>query len=161
MRKNVILGLVILATVTLAFAGCATTIVDKSVPVEQRAILYLRSQDSNDTIHSVDGKKLGFLGMFAGPKGVGGGAFKKQLKPTVQIPPGKHEIEAYARRTLKGSDYYKVTYDFAPGGKYLVSVEAGGDVKKVDNMEDWKKMAKDNAKWELKIEPINGPIPKY
>jgi len=108
---------------------------DKSVPEEQRATLYLVGSDYS--IKKVDGKSLpGAFGIFAADaKGTGGGVFKKKLKPTAQIPPGEHKIEVDVSAncaSIAGANPFSsacsptVTHNFEPGKKYKISYDVVG-----------------------------------
>jgi hypothetical protein len=120
----------------LALIGCASgpAVMDKSVPEEQRATLYLVGSDYS--IKKVDGKSIpGAFGIFAADaKGTGGGTFKKKLKPTAQIPAGTRKIEVDVSAncgSLNPNPFSdactpSITHDFEPGKKYKIKYEMVG-----------------------------------
>jgi len=119
---------------TLVLIGCASgpAIMDKSIPEEQRATLYLVGSDYS--IKKVDGKSIpGAFGIFAADtKGTGGGVFKKKLKPTAQIPPGEHKIEVDVSANCASVNPFgdactpTVKHDFEAGKKYKIQYDVVG-----------------------------------
>jgi len=131
--------LIITLAATLVFTGCASgpAIMDKSVPEEQRASLYLVGSDFS--IKKINDKSIpGTFGIFpADAKGTGGGTFKKKLKPTVQIPPGESKIEVDVSANCASPNPFggackpTVTHNFEAGKKYKIKYEVTTEGKLV------------------------------
>jgi len=129
MKKLISLAII----ATIALTGCASgpAIMDKSVPEEQRATLYLVGSDYS--IKKVDDKSIrGAFGIFAADtKGTGGGVFKKKLKPTLQIPSGEHKVEVdvsancASLNPFGGACTPSVKQNFESGKKYKLKYSVG------------------------------------
>jgi len=134
---NIVKKIAVFATLVLIGCSSKPAIVDKSIPEEQRATLYLVGSDFS--IKKVDDKSIpGAFGIFAADtKGTGGGMFKKKLKPTAQIPPGEHKIEVDVSANCASPNPFggacspTVTHDFEAGKKYKIKYEVTTEGKLV------------------------------
>jgi len=129
MKKSVllILGLLIL-TGTSVFAQAkppkAKKVVDKNVPIEESAIIYI---PKDSYVMMFDETKFGVVGPVSamGVAGAGGqnASQYKIANPILQIPAGKHSIvgTVEAQITNLPNGCRKVTYTFLPGHYYQMA----------------------------------------
>jgi len=131
MKKNtfLVLGLLALAVTTVYAQPKAKNILDKNVPIEESAIIYV---PKGSTVFQCDDTVFGKIVplTIGNLKGDGGDLTGKVAKPILQVPAGERIITASANDT-KFAANRRITYTFLPGHYYQMAVLAKGNVGQV------------------------------